>query len=58
MCEERVLCLALDVNVDSMLKKAKVLGAVMRDGPTLRRKVSDYDDVHQHPVACTMCAIS
>ena len=30
-----------------MLKKATVLGAVMRDGPGLRGKLPDYQDVRR-----------
>lgn len=44
-----LLCKALDVHVENMLKKASVLGAVERDGPALRRKLPDYQDVRRLP---------
>ena len=49
MCDTCSLCKAYYVHVDSMLKKATVLDAVVRDGPTLRRKLSDYQDVRRGP---------
>ena len=54
VCDARSLCKAHDVNVDSMLKKATVLDAVLRDGPALHRKLPDYEDVrrtHRQPRA-------
>ena len=57
MCDTRTLCKARDVNVDSMLKRATVLEAVVRDGPTLRRKLPDYPDVRRvHECEPTPCA--
>jgi hypothetical protein len=47
MCDTRLLCKAHYVHVGSMLKKATVLGAVMRDGPAIRCKLPDYQDVRR-----------
>ena len=58
VCLTRTLSLAKDVNVNTMLNKATVLAAVMRDGPALRAKIPDYEDVRRRspPTACMLCA--
>ena len=48
-CDADVLCKALDVNVDNMLKKAPVFEAAVRDSAELHRKLPNYHDVRAHP---------
>jgi hypothetical protein len=46
-CDTRELCKAHYVHVNNMLKKATVFTAAVRDGPALRNKLPDYQDVRR-----------
>tara|TARA_B110001450_G_scaffold230153_1_gene231212 strand:+ start:1717 stop:1998 length:282 start_codon:yes stop_codon:yes gene_type:complete len=49
VCATHELSQAHHVNVETMLKKASVLAAVVRGAPALRANLPDYQDVRRTP---------
>ena len=55
VCKKEMLCQTLDVNVETLLKKATVLATVQRYAMTLRSQLPDYQDVSAVPVLRELC---